>query len=344
MKKSINPSRRYLLISISIYITITQLSAQETGTVTDIDGNVCQTVKIGDQWWMAENLKVSHYRNGDEIPNVTDGTEWDNLTIGAYCNYDNDETYVAAYGRLYNWYAVNDSRSIAPEGWHVPSDAEWKQLEMYLGLNQLEADGMGNRGTDEGGKLKETGTSHWNSPNKGATNESGFSALPCGYRNFNGDYLDLGSLTIFWSSTENNDYVASTRGLSYDESDIIRISFSKRAGFSVRCIQTDQTSIHGNRQTTVPTEYLLYQNYPNPFNSSTRIHYELHESSEVNLSIYNSKGQVVRTFDLAKQQSGGHIIVWDGKDNLGNQVSSGVYLYTLNAGRFQETKKALYLK
>ena len=152
----------------------------ETGTVTDIDGNTYQTVKIGDQWWMAENLKVTCYRNGDAIPNITDGTTWASLSTGAYCEYNNDINNVATYGRLYNWYAVTDSRNIAPAGWHVPSDAEWKQLEMYLGMSQSEADATGWRGTDEGGKLKEVGTMHWNSPNTGATNESGFTALPGG--------------------------------------------------------------------------------------------------------------------------------------------------------------------
>jgi uncharacterized protein (TIGR02145 family) len=122
--------------------------------VTDIDGNVYQTVTIGAQVWMAENLKVTHYRNGDPIPNVTDTAAWEGLSTGAYCEYDNDINNVATYGRLYNWYAVDDSRGLAPEGWHVPSDDEWKQLEMYLGMSQSEADDYGWRGTDEGGEVK----------------------------------------------------------------------------------------------------------------------------------------------------------------------------------------------
>ncbi|MCK4448089.1 MAG: fibrobacter succinogenes major paralogous domain-containing protein, partial [Candidatus Marinimicrobia bacterium] len=144
-----------------VWSFMTRQSSHETGTVTDIDGNTYQTVKIGDQWWMAENLKVTHYRNGDPIPNVTDNTDWSNLTTGAYCNYDNNASYVTTYGRLYNWYTVNDSRYIAPSGWHVPTDEELKELEMYLGMSQSQADYTGYRGTDEGGKLKETGTTHW---------------------------------------------------------------------------------------------------------------------------------------------------------------------------------------
>ena len=205
--------------------------------IVDIDNNVYQAVKIGDQWWIAENLKVTHYRNGDAIPNVTDATEWSNLTTGAYCNYDNNSSNADTYGRFYNWYAVNDSRNIAPEGWHVPSDAEWKTLEMYLGMSQSEADAEEWRGTDEGGKLKETGTMHWNSPNV-ATNESGFSALPGGCRYYDGSYDYMGSVARFWSSTEYGSYYAWRRSLHYDLSEVYRYyDFSKGYGLSVRYVR-----------------------------------------------------------------------------------------------------------
>jgi len=209
----------------------------ETGSMTDIDGNVYQTIKIGDQWWMMENLKVTHYRNGDPIPHVTSGYTWSGLTTGAYCEYNNDPGNVATYGRLYNWYAVDDSRNIAPEGWHVPSDAEWKQLEMYLGMSQAEADAIGWRGTDEGGKLKEAGTTHWNSPNTGATNKSGFTALPGGYR---GDYGNYGSMSFnatFWFSSEYNASNAWGRLLIYSTSQVPRFSYDKHYGFSFRCVR-----------------------------------------------------------------------------------------------------------
>jgi len=205
-------------------------------TVTDYDGNTYFTVKIGEQCWMAQNLKVTHYRNGDPIPNVTDDTEWEDLTTGAYCDYNNDEGNVATYGRLYNWYAVVDSRNIAPAGWHVPSDDELKQLEMYLGMSQAEADSAGWRGTDEGGKLKETGTTHWAPPNTGATNESGFSALPGGYRVSYGSFGDMGHYAYFWSSTEDSSDGAWYRPLSYSDSQVGRY-LSKRGGFSVRCVK-----------------------------------------------------------------------------------------------------------
>ena len=200
-----------------------------TGTVTDVDGNTYQTVKIGDQWWMVENLKVTHYRNGDVIPNETSSTTWSNLTTGAYCNYGNNTNNVDTYGQLYNWYAVNDSRDIAPEGWHVPSENEWQTLVDYLGGTSV-----------AGGKMKEAGTTHWNNPNSGASNVSGFSALPGGFRYLAGNYDYIGSNAYFWSSTESISYTAWSRGLSYGNTTVYRGNYYKRYGMSVRCVR-DQT-------------------------------------------------------------------------------------------------------
>ncbi len=213
-------------------------------TVTDIDGNTYKTIKIGDQVWMTENLKVTHYSNGDAILNMTDYMDWGNLSSGAYLNYGNNKGKRSTYGRLYNWYAVNDSRGLAPKGWHVPTDLEWKELEMYLGMGQSQADDTGNRGTNEGGKLKKPGTAHgithWNSPNTGATNESGFSALPDGSR----DYLYygychlLGYYANFWTSTEPPGIGdAFYRNLHSGRSKIYRNGGNKHHAFSVRCVK-----------------------------------------------------------------------------------------------------------
>ena len=150
---------------------------------------------------------------------------------------------MSTYGRLYNWYAVNDSRNIAPSGWHVPSDEEWKKLEMYLGMSQEEADSWNWRGTDEGGKMKTLGTIEegdglWYSPNTGATNESGFSALPSGLRHsFYGTFYDIGKYAHFWSSLESENNDAWSRILAYRGSDVLRINYAKQTGFSVRCIK-----------------------------------------------------------------------------------------------------------
>ena len=132
-----------------------------TETVTDIDGNVYKTVTIGDQVWMAENLKVTHYRNGETIFKMTENNTLEGPSTGALCAYDNDSTNVDPYGYLYNGFAVEDNCNIAPEGWHVLTDEEWKELEMYLGMSRSEADESDYRGTDEGSKLKETVTSYW---------------------------------------------------------------------------------------------------------------------------------------------------------------------------------------
>ena len=216
--------RAYTLLNQSNY------SNEETGyineTITDIDGNVYKTVKIGTQVWMAENLKVTHYRNGDPILNITDNTQWDSLTTGAYCNYNNDPNNAITYGRLYNWYAVTDSRNLAPIGWRVPTDAEWQTLINYLGGDDV-----------AGGKIKEAGTTHWSSPNTGATNESGFTALPGGYRYYYGYFLNLGDLANFWSSTESNSDDAWYRVLYFNNANVYRCNDSKRSGLSVRLVR-----------------------------------------------------------------------------------------------------------
>jgi len=167
-------------------------------TVTDIDGNVYHTITIGTQVWMLENLKTTKYRNGDPIPYVTGNTQWSNLTGGAYCWYNNNLSNKNKFGALYNWYAVNDNRNIAPIGWHVPTLAEFNILVEYLGGASL-----------AGGKLKTTGTIEggdglWASPNSGATNESGFTGLPGGHRTGGGgfEFTNPGLFGNWWSTTE----------------------------------------------------------------------------------------------------------------------------------------------
>jgi uncharacterized protein (TIGR02145 family) len=214
-----------------------------SNTITDIDGNVYDTVKIGTQVWMKENLKTTKFNDGTAIPNVTDNTTWLGLTTGAYCWYNNEIANKTTYGALYNWYTVNTG-ILCPAGWHVPGDNEWKQLEMYLGMNQTTADILDWRGTNEGGKLKETGLTHWQSPNTGATNESVFTGLPGGIRwSVSGTFGN--SLTYngtWWSSTQYNTAEALYRGLYWDRSTICRASDPKIYGFSVRCLKNDLTS------------------------------------------------------------------------------------------------------
>lgn len=191
--------------------------------VTDKDGNEYKTVTIGSKEWMAENLKVEHYRNGDPIPQVQDEKEWKKLTTGAWCYYENKTENGVTYGKLYNWYAVNDLRGLAPEGWHVPSDAEWKELEEYLGGKDV-----------AGGKMKST--TLWLSPNKEATNESGFTGLPGGY-NEDSRFKLIEKYGCFWSSTEVTTIGAWCRLLKYNIPDIQRDNNHKRNGLSVRCVK-----------------------------------------------------------------------------------------------------------
>ena len=160
--------------------------------ITDIDGNTYTTVKIGTQTWTVQNLKVRRYRNGDTIPRVKNNGVWNSLNIGAFCNFNNDFDNVAAYGRLYNWYAVTDPRGLAPKGWHVPTIDDYRVLVDYLGGVDVAA-----------GHLKEAGFAHWSSPNEGADNSSGFTALPNGYRYPWGEFLNLGNVGPLWSSSEN---------------------------------------------------------------------------------------------------------------------------------------------
>ncbi|MBN2413214.1 fibrobacter succinogenes major paralogous domain-containing protein [candidate division KSB1 bacterium] len=176
---------------------------------------------------MAENLKVTKYSSGDAIPNITSNSEWTNLTTGAYCYIDNSDSNAAVFGALYNWYAVDDSRNIAPDGWHVPTDNDWQILVDFLGGDAI-----------AGGKLKEAGTAHWLSPNTGATNESGFTARAGGLRSsFDGGFVYKGTFANFWSSTrENSDYVW-CRQLKYEFEEIWDGVAHYEAGFSIRLVK-----------------------------------------------------------------------------------------------------------
>ena len=196
------------------------------GSMTDIEGNTYKTVTIGTQTWMAENLKVTKYNDGTNIPNVTDDYAWYQLTTESYCNYDNDPSKVATYGRLYNWYTINTEK-VCPVGWHVPTNTEWTTLTDYLGGKTI-----------AGGKLKEIGTTHWHNPNEGATNESGFTALPCGQRDANGMFFFVGDYGSWWSATENSATEAWSRYTSNNYSDVGESHYvSKKTGYSVRCVK-----------------------------------------------------------------------------------------------------------
>ena len=203
--------------------------------VTDREGNVYKTVKIGTQVWMAENLKSTKYNDDSAIPNITSNVEWSSLATGAYCWANNDEvTYKPTYGALYNWYAVETGK-LCPTGWHVPTDGNYKTMEISLGLTQAEADGTTWRGTDQGSRLKST--TGWNAGENG-TNTSGFTALPSGYRFYGtGETRGLGLICYFWTATPIDDLLAVYRRLEGNNTAVYRDGTHKEAGKSVRCVK-----------------------------------------------------------------------------------------------------------
>jgi uncharacterized protein (TIGR02145 family) len=215
-----------LFAALTAIIFIQSATAQNT--VKDFDGNTYKTVVLGSQTWMAENLKTTHYQNGNAIPNVIDPKQWGKLTSGAYCTYNN----CSAEGNdtsgifLYNWHTVVDSRKMCPVDYHVPTDAEWTTLINFLGGDKV-----------AGGKMKESGTTHWKTPNNGATNESGLTVIPFGARSLKGSFKNIGTTAGFWSSTEYETLNAWHRNLNFTYPFIMRDINAKAVGLSVRCIK-----------------------------------------------------------------------------------------------------------
>ena len=210
-----------------VSITGTGVGAISTSTCIDYDGNAYPTFQIGTQVWMAENLRVTHYRNGDAITNVTNNSTWAALITGAFCWFNNDQATYGELGALYNWFTVNDSRRLCPEGWHEPSDGEWTTLTTYLGGIAV-----------TGNKMKSV-SAWWSSPNTNATNNSGFSGLPGGWRQNDGTFLGITTDGHWWTTTEYETDYPYSRGLYNNISSVARqISYNKQ-GFSVRCLRDE---------------------------------------------------------------------------------------------------------
>ena len=223
LKVDFTPTDETVYNSANKTVKINVIALSET--VTDIDGNVYNTVTIGTQTWMLENLKTTKYNDGTDIPNITDVGTWEGLLTPGYCWYENDIDNKATYGALYNFYTVNTAK-LAPTGWHVPTDEEFTTLTDYLGGAYI-----------AGGKLKEAGTEHWYSPNAGATNETGFTALPGGFRSQYGLFDFIKSGGFWWSATEGSATEAHGRAMYYDGRDVWIDYGSKNFGASVRCIK-----------------------------------------------------------------------------------------------------------
>ncbi len=230
--------RYYFTITsiLALAIGITSCSNEETKTQNQIAARPevplqNGEVQIGTQIWMTKNLNVSRYRNGDPIPQVISSTQWASLTTGAWCYYEHNTSNGPIYGKLYNWYAVNDTRGLAPAGYHVPSDVEWTTLSTFLDGEAV-----------AGGKMKAIGTIQggnglWYSPNLNATNVSGFTGLPGGNCFSNGTFYGIGNYGHFWSSNANAAALAFDRRLTKANASLERNSSPRRYGLSVRCIK-----------------------------------------------------------------------------------------------------------
>lgn len=255
----------------------------EAQTVTDIEGNVYNTIAIGTQVWMKENLKTTKYNNNTAIPNNPDSSTWDALLTGAYCNYNNDSTKGTTYGRLYNWYAITDTRGLCPTGWHIPSDTEWTTLTNFLGGISV-----------AGGKMKEIGTTHWSLPNTSATNSSNFTALPSGYRNSsNGSFTGIGYFGDWWTATSHDNASAWARNLSYANATVVTPISPKNVGYSARCIKnmaTNTSEINDNYKIKL---------YPNPAHDILVL--ETTSTIFSSVKIYNVLGVCVLQFTVTNQ-------------------------------------------
>ena len=271
-------------ILLLILITINAYSQSDGNGVTDIDKKQYNTIIIGNQEWIQQNLDVSHYRNGDIIPQVQNPNEWLNLTTGAWCYYNNDSTNKEVYGKLYNWYAVNDSRGLAPEGWHIPSISELTAITTFLGGTEI-----------AGGKMKDVETTHWLNPNTNATNESGFKGLPGGTRTDSWFYKGTGG--FWWLSNEFDLINAYAYSLEYVTEKCNTGNTYKYHGRSLRCLKDSNL-----RNEEFDSQ--IIKTYPNP--SKEQITIDLGNYSNVSgwtIKIVNPLGQEIISRPLNTQQS-----------------------------------------
>lgn len=301
--------KKIFLLFLGLFLIVFQIISQ---TVIDFDGNVYNTVSIGTQVWMKENLKVTHFRNGEPIVNVIDNSAWGTLITSAYCNYDNDANNVMTYGRLYNFYAGIDTRNICPANWHVPADWEWTNLVTYLG-----------GGSVAGGKMKESGNTHWTGANTGADNSSGFTALPGGMRSTTGLFASKGTNIYMWSTTDQTTYNSLYRWIGTGNASIYNNPGSNSYGFTVRCVCDFATSVNEiNKNFKIDI-------YPNPAKNIVSIelqHTKFSKFSVFNLLgvcvIHQSVSNQINTIDISNLSKGIYMI------ELSNEQGS-IYLQKL---------------
>jgi uncharacterized protein (TIGR02145 family) len=207
------------------YYDVLSKNYRQTGTVIDIEGNVYGTIKIGTQWWMSDNLKTTKFKDGTSMQLITNNTDWFNTSSPAYCWYNNEPNNKNTYGTLYNSFCVT-SGNLCPIGWHVPAESDWQILLDFVGWQYVDGDG----------KLKETGTIHWASPNSNATNSSGFNALPGGKRYDYGDFEGIKLEAAWWTSTESDSEFTRFYNLGNDGGSSLLYGY-KHNGLSIRCLK-----------------------------------------------------------------------------------------------------------
>lgn len=291
----------------------------ENDTVSDYDGNVYNTVQIGNQLWIKENLKSLHYSDGTSIPDVV--------------AYDNSDSLAGIYGRLYTWDAamknstIANAQGVCPCEWHVPSDNDWKELEKFLGGTSV-----------AGGKMKTT--TGWKLPNTGATNSSGFSALAAGEYDSNefNKFQLFNEYAVFWTSTNVSISKARERYLAYNKAASNTYDWYKTLKYSIRCVKDSlATSVENN--TAIPGNFNLFQNYPNPFNPLSTIRFEIPRTSFVKISVINILGKEIKILVNEEKNPGQYEIIFDA-----NELASGIYYYTIRTGEFTLSRKMILLR
>jgi len=308
---------KYFKVLFLLSLTTTLSLAQNLGSgVTDADGNFYETLIFGNQEVMKQNLKTTKYCNGDVIANVVDFNLWSNLTTGAWSYYDNNLLNNDIYGKLYNYFTVSDIRNVCPCNWHVPTEAEWNELVNFLGGPGVSQ--------NVGGKMKEAGFAHWNSPNFGATNESNFTALPGGSRLLFSNFSGIGQFCDFWTSTEFNLDNSFKRDLGYNGNVFSgSTTNSKKTGNSIRCMKNIDLS-----STDFIKNYIKI--YPNPAKNNINI-----ILNDVQFPVYYTlndfTGKLLYSGELTSKESLINI----------SEFSSGIYYLFLSSNEVRLNYKIL---
>jgi uncharacterized protein (TIGR02145 family) len=295
-------------IFLSFLMIIPMAFQNNAQTVTDIDGNVYDTIKIGSQVWFGENLKTSRFNDGTAIPLITDSLLWSSLSTPGYCYYNNDSlNYKNTYGALYNWYAVSTNK-LCPTGWHVPSDSEWYSMILFLDANaQLQ---FGDE-SSSGYKMKESGSTHWNCLNYGSDNSSGFTALPGGSRNNMGEYNNIGDFGAWWTTDQFDANKAIIRYLICDDPSETREKFLINIGINIRCIKGAASGIEG-----VVNKFVFIVS-PNPAHDQITITTSNYsDEADMLLQLFNIHGQLLLQKNLSEKRT---------QIDISN-LSTGVYI------------------